>query len=150
MNVIEAVDFPYTATLASAIGAFALGLLWYHPKVMGRRWMELRGLTADDIKVKPLQYVSTLLLWFLAAAFFSFFVDMLNISKVHEFISLACLLWVAFSMPPTVMGSLYTGVSFEAIAIDMAYQLGGYYVFAMVHIATAYIPVMLGTAANVL
>jgi|JI10StandDraft_1071094.scaffolds.fasta_scaffold14127_8 hypothetical protein len=145
MDVVEALRFPYTATLASALGAFALGLLWYHPKVMGRRWMELRGLTADDIKVKPIQYVSTLLLWLLAAAFFSFFVDMLEITKVHEFISLACLVWVAFSMPPTVMGSLYTGVSFEAIAIDMAYQLGGFYVFALVHIAMAYLPGALPT-----
>lgn len=140
MDVIGAVTFPYAATLPSALGAFALGLLWYHPKVMGRRWMELRGLTADDIKVKPFQYVATLVLWLLAAAFFSFFIDILEIHKVHEFISLACLLWVAFSMPPTVMGSLYTGVSFEAVAIDMAYQLGGYYVFAVVHILMIYLP----------
>ncbi len=137
---VGAISFPYAATLPSALGAFALGLLWYHPKVMGRRWMELRGLTADDIKVKPFQYLSTLVLWVLAASFFSFFVNMLNIHEVHEFISLACLIWVAFSMPPTVMGSLYTGVSFEAIAIDMAYQLGGYYVFACVHIAMSYVP----------
>lgn len=139
MDVIG-LSFPYAATLPSALGAFALGLLWYHPKVMGRRWMELRGLTADDIKVKPFQYIATLMLWLLAAAFFSFFIDILEIDKVHEFISIACLLWVAFSMPPTVMGSLYTGVSFEAIAIDMAYQLGGYYVFAIVHILIMYLP----------
>lgn len=145
MDVVSAVSFPYAATLPSALGAFALGLLWYHPKVMGRRWMELRGLTADDIKVKPFQYLSTLVLWLLAAAFFSFFVDMLEINKIHEFISLACLIWVAFSMPPTVMGSLYTGVSFEAIAIDMAYQLGGYYVFACMHIAMIYVPQIVAT-----
>lgn len=143
MDVIGAINFPYAATLPSALGAFALGLLWYHPKVMGRRWMELRGLTADDIKVQPFQYISTLLLWLLAASFFSFFVSVLQIDTVHEFISIACLLWVAFSMPPTVMGSLYTGVSFEAVAIDMAYQLGGYYVFAMVHIFIMYLPKLL-------
>ncbi len=143
--VVEAVSFPYAATLPSALGAFALGLLWYHPKVMGRRWMELRGLSAEDIKVKPIQYLSTLFLWLLAAAFFSFFVEMLEITKVYEFISLACLVWVAFSMPPTVMGSLYTGVSFEAVAIDMAYQLGGYYVFAIVHILMVYLPGILSS-----
>lgn len=143
MDVITAVSFPYAATLPSALGAFALGLLWYHPKVMGRRWMELRGLTADDIKVKPVQYLTTLFLWLLAAAFFSFFVDVLKIDDVHEFISLACLIWVAFSMPPTVMGSLLTGASFEAVAIDMAYQLGGYYVFAIVHIAIMFLPSVL-------
>ena len=48
-------------------------------------------------------------------------------------------------MPPTVMGSLYTGVSFEAIAIDMAYQLGGYYVFACMHIAMIYVPQIVAT-----
>lgn len=145
MDVATAVNFPYAATLPSALGAFALGLLWYHPKVMGRRWMELRGLTADDIKVRPVQYLTTLLLWLLAAAFFSFFVDVLKIDEIHEFISLACLIWVAFSMPPTVMGSLLTGASFEAVAIDMAYQLGGYYVFAIVHIAVMFLPSILSS-----
>jgi hypothetical protein len=44
------------------------------------------------------------------------------------------LLWVAFSMPPTLMSALYTGYPFEAMAIDASYQLGGYYIFAAVHI----------------
>jgi hypothetical protein len=37
------------------------------------------------------------------------------------------------------MGALYTGYPFEAVAIDTSYQLGGYYIFAMVHIAFLYI-----------
>ena len=37
-------------------------------------------------------------------------------------------------MPPIVMGSLYTGDPFNAVAVDAAYQLAGYYMIALTHI----------------
>jgi hypothetical protein len=32
------------------------------------------------------------------------------------------------------MGAMYTGYSIKAVSIDTAYQLAGYYLFALVHI----------------
>ncbi len=128
------IDFPYATTLAAAIGAFALGLIWYHPKVMGGRWMHLHGKKGEDIQPRPLPFILSLILWVIAACFYSFLVDLLKVGTPAELISLACLVWVAFAMPPTVMGALYTGTPFELVAIDTAYQLGGYYIFALVHI----------------
>jgi hypothetical protein len=37
-------------------------------------------------------------------------------------------------MPPIVMGSLYTGYPFNAVAIDASYQLAGYYALGLTHI----------------
>ena len=42
-------------------------------------------------------------------------------------------------MPPLVMGALYTGYAFEAVSIDAAYQLAGYYIFAVIHIITHFL-----------
>jgi len=41
-----------------------------------------------------------------------------------------------------VMGSLYTGYPFAAVAIDASYQLAGYYVLAMVNILMNYLGVI--------
>ncbi len=128
-------EFPYLQTVISAVLAFALGVLWYHPKVMGTRWREARGKDGVDQPFTKWPVLISLLLWLLSACFFSFLIGILDVSSFGGMISLACLLWVAFSMPPTLMGSLYTGYSFQAVAIDSAYQLAGYYLFAVVHFA---------------
>ena len=56
-----------------------------------------------------------------------------EISVFHDLISLSCLLWVGFAMPPILMGAFYTGYPIKAAAIDSAYQLAGYYMFAVVY-----------------
>ena len=128
-------EFPYAATGIAGVLAFVLGLFWYHPKVMGTRWMEARGKEGvDPIKLHPKQIVVSLLLWLISASFYSFLIDILDINLVEGFFALSCLLWVAFAMPPILMGALYTGHAFEAASIDASYQLAGYYVFALVHI----------------
>ncbi len=125
---------PITSTLVSGVFAFLLGVLWYHPKVLGTRWLEARGGSAMEIKPVWRTVILSLMLWIVAACFYSFLADLLNITDVPGFFSLSCLLWVAFAMPPLLMGALYTGYAFEAVSIDAAYQLAGYYVFALVHV----------------
>ncbi len=110
----------------SGLAAFLLGLFWYHPKVMGSKWLEARGSSAAPSFASS-QFIVTLPLWLLTAGFFAFMVWSFKLSDPMEFFLLACLLWVAFVMPPLVMASLYTGYPFNAVAIDAAYQLGGYY-----------------------
>ena len=130
-------EFEYTVAtvVASGVLAFVLGLFWYHPKVLGAKWMEARGKTIEDARPDGKQFIISFLLWLLAACFYAFLVSIIGIGEIPGFFSLSCLLWVAFAMPPLVMGALYTGYSFEAVSIDAAYQLAGYYVFAIVHVA---------------
>lgn len=132
------IEINFFAFMLSGVLAFVLGLVWYHPKVMGKRWMEVRGATAPAA-TSPLPFVANFFLWVLAACFYSFLAYFLGIDNAAGYFCLSCLLWVAFSMPPTLMGALYTGYPFEAVAIDTSYQLGGYYIFALVHIVFLYI-----------
>ena len=133
------IEINFLAFLLSGVLSFLLGLVWYHPKVMGKRWMEVRGVTQPATAKSPLPFVASFFLWVLAACFYSFLAYFLGINNEAGYFCLSCLLWVAFSMPPTLMGALYTGYPFEAVAIDTSYQLGGYYIFALVHIAFLYI-----------
>jgi len=139
MEVFMELDFPFVTTFVSALLAFMLGLIWYHPKTLGQKWLEARGKENLELDSTTFPFVVTFMLWILAATFFSFLAGFHEIDSASGLICLSSLLWVAFSMPPTLMGSFYTGYPFQAVAIDSAYQLAGYYVFAGVHIATAYI-----------
>ncbi|MBN8520950.1 MAG: DUF1761 domain-containing protein [Alphaproteobacteria bacterium] len=132
-------EINFFAFFASGIVAFLLGILWYHPKIMGARWLAVRGKKREDMDTSPLPFVASFFLWVLTACFFSFLAQFLGINTAAGYFALSCLLWVAFAMPPALMGALYTGYPFEAVAIDTAYQLGGYYLIAIVHIIFLYI-----------
>lgn len=128
--------FPYLTTAFGALLAFFLGMIWYHPKILGTHWMKARGSEASGGSVRDvLPFFISLALWLIASCFYSFLVGLLHIDEANGYISLACLLWVAFAMPPIIMGSLYTGYPFQAVAIDAGYHLAGYYMFALSHIA---------------
>jgi len=121
-----------------ALVAFVLGLVWYHPKVLGARWLEARDLQPTDMKRHSNPFMLSFPLWFLTALFYSFLIVSMGIDGPPELFLFSCLLWVAFAMPPIVMGSLYTGYPFNAVAIDASYQLAGYYALGLTHIALKY------------
>lgn len=127
-------EYTIAVTIISAVLAFALGLFWYHPGILGTKWLEARGVTADADKPPHKHIIISLFLWLLAASFYTFLTSVLNIHDIPGLFCLSCLLWVAFTMPPLVMGASYTGYAFDAVSIDAAYQLAGYYVFAATHI----------------
>lgn len=133
--MLDTIDINFTAFFLSGILAFVLSVAWYHPKILGSRWNEARGPGASSGPTSPLPYVASFFLWTLSACFYAFLANFLGLNSAASYFCLSCLLWVAFAMPPTLMRALYTGESFEAMAIDTACQLGGYYIFAAVHIA---------------
>ena len=117
-----------------AVFAFLLGIVWYHPRVLGGRWLEARNLNVDDLKNQASPFVLSFPLWFLTALFYTFLSVTLKVQAPEEVLLMSCMLWVAFAMPPIVMGSLYTGYPFNAVAIDASYQLAGYYALGLVYI----------------
>ena len=45
-------DLNWLAILVAALAFFALGAVWYQPKVMGGRWMKAAGV--DPAKASPI------------------------------------------------------------------------------------------------
>lgn len=137
-------DVNFLAFFLSGLLAYGLNIVWYHPKILGSRWIEVRtggkGRRAADASPwtgpnkSPVPYIATFFLWTLSACFYSFLCSFLDVNSASGFFCIACLLWVAFAMPPILMNALNTGYPFEAMAIDAGCQLGGYYIFAAVHI----------------
>lgn len=121
-------------SVISALVAFLIGIVWYHPAVLGNKWLEARGKKWEDLPKSSTPFIISFPLWFLTALFFTFMIIYFHIDTPAEIFLLACLLWVAFAMPPIVMGSLYTGDPFNAVAVDASYQLAGYYGIALTHV----------------
>ncbi len=128
------IDINFFAFSLAGLLATMLGTVWYHPKILGKRWLESRGKKTNDVRMSGLPIIASFFLWLLSACFYAFLAQFLGVNTPAGYFCLSCLLWVAFAMPPTLMGALTSGYPFEAMAIDASYQLGGYYIFAVVHI----------------
>lgn len=133
MNMLNEININFGAFALSGLLAFALGLIWYHPKVMRGGGIDIME-TPRKVTYTPPMLVASLFLWVLSACFYAFLAHFLGIESAAGYFCLSCLLWVAFSMPSILMSAFYTGNSLQTMAIDAGYQLGGYYVFAVVHI----------------
>ena len=68
----------------SAVVAFMLGLIWYHPRVLGGRWLEAREMTSDDLKRGATPFILSFPLWFLTSLFFTFMLIYMNINSGAE------------------------------------------------------------------
>ena len=123
-----------------AVFAFLMGIVWYHPRILGGRWLEARGIDPENIKSNTSPFVLSFPLWFFTALFYTFLALALDVKSPAEVLLFSCMLWVAFAMPPIVMGSLYTGYPFNAVAIDASYQLAGYYGLGLVYILLKSMP----------
>lgn len=140
-----ATDINFLPFFIAGVLAFILNVVWYHPKILGGRWIQIRtggrGRRAGDslpwtgTRNSPLHYMAALFLWTLTACFYSFLCLFLEVNTPVGFLSISCLLWVAFALPPVLMNSLNTAYPFGAAAIDAGCQLAGYLIFACVHIA---------------
>ncbi len=124
----------FLPSFLGAVLAFILGMVWYHPRILGTRWLEARQLKPEDMHRQSSPFVLSFPLWFLTALFYTFLAVTLKVQGPEEVLLLSCMLWVAFAMPPIVMGSLYTGYPFNAVAIDASFQLAGYYALGLVYI----------------
>ncbi|MDF1696052.1 MAG: DUF1761 domain-containing protein [Saprospiraceae bacterium] len=53
----------YVAIIAGAASVMILGTIWFHPKVLGKSWMEGAGLTEEDMKsANPMVMIGALLM----------------------------------------------------------------------------------------
>lgn len=124
--------FSYIKTGLSAFVAFMLGILWFHPKIMGEKWAETTGY----INVKqptPAIYFVTLLLWVLSAGVYTFLTQFLTPPTIGALLGLSTFLWVGFVLPSILISGLYLKRNFLAMAVDSSYFLAGLYLFAVIH-----------------
>lgn len=125
-------QFSYTKTFMSGFVAFMLGILWYHPKIMGEKWVESTG-RPDQDSPPVYAYVISFLLWILSAAVYNFLTQFLMPPEIGALLGLSTFLWVGFILPAVMIGGLYMGKKLMVMAIDSSYFLAGLYLFAVMH-----------------
>lgn len=125
--------FPIVTTVLSAIVAFILGLLWFHPKVMGEKWAEAVGQDPNELRVGFTAYIVALVLWFFASAVYTFLTTFLTPPTIGALLGLSTFLWVGFILPAVMIGGMFMGKKLMVMAIDSSYFLAGFYLFAVIH-----------------
>jgi cobalamin biosynthesis protein CobD/CbiB len=126
-------DFSILKTLISAFVAFALGVMWYHPVVVGEKAAQAISKQTNDFKPTAIVYVLGLLLWIITSSIYSFMVNFLTPPSMTAMLGLSTFLWVGFILPPLLLNGLYSGRKLLVIGIDSTYFLAGLYLFAVIH-----------------
>lgn len=125
-------EFPILETIISTLVAFALGLFWYHPKVMGEKRSKAYHVD-EEIILGPIAYISGLLLWFITAGVYSFLTQFLETETIPALLGLSTFIWVGFILPSNMINGFYSGNKLMVTAVDSSYYLAGLYLFAVIH-----------------
>jgi hypothetical protein len=125
--------FPLIQTILSGFVAFVLGVLWYHPKVMGEHWAEAVGQEKSKVNIGFVGYVVGLFLWMLSAFVYSFLTTFLTPPTIGALLGLSTFLWVGFILPAVMIGGMFMGKKLMVMAVDSSYFLAGLYLFAVIH-----------------
>lgn len=134
MDILEQFprEFPILETVICALVAFALGIFWYHPKVMGEKRSEAYHVD-EEIILGPVAYLSGLFLWFITAAVYSFLTQFLHSESIQALLGLSTFIWVGFILPSNMINGFYSGNKLMVTAVDSSYYLAGLYLFAVIH-----------------
>ncbi|MFI5164080.1 MAG: DUF1761 domain-containing protein [Bacteroidia bacterium] len=123
----------WLAVAVSAIAYFALGAIWFNPKVFGTIWMQGHGIanpTEEDKKRMPMMMATTFVLCFIAViamAYFSYAVNSLHSGPATWMrgVKIGAIAGVGFTSVGIAMNHIYTRKSFTLIFIDSAYHVVG-------------------------
>ena len=124
-------EFPLLATIIAAFAAFALGIFWYHPKVMGEKWTEAHE-SRKNIRNDTTTYLAGFFLWLITAAVYGFLTQFLTPPTIGSLLGLSTFLWVGFILPPHLISGFYNGHKLMMAGIDSSYYLAGLYLFAVI------------------
>ena len=120
-------DLNWLAILVAAVAFFAVGALWYQPKVMGARWMKAAGVDPSKASPNPGTFVGTLIAYFLMAMVLAMIARGIGGSSFGDGLVLGLVTGVVF-----VGAQAWVNVTFEGRSMDLVLVNGGIGVFGHV------------------
>lgn len=126
-------EFPVLETVLSTIVAFFLAMFWYHPKVMGDKWIEAFEKDSVIGHISPLNHLIIFILWSFSAFIYSFLSGFLTPDSIGALLGLSTFIWVGFILPPILINGLVHKKKLIVMAVDSSYYLAGLYLFAVIH-----------------
>lgn len=122
----------WLAVAVSALAYFALGAIWFNPKVFGTMWMQGHGISApteEDKKRMPMIMITTLVLCFIGTIAMGYFVEVFRYYQVnwrwYSGAKVAVVAGCGFTGVAMAMNYMYTKKSLKLIIVDSAYHLVG-------------------------
>ena len=113
-------DLNWLAILVAAVAFFAVGALWYQPKVMGARWMKAAGVDPSKASPNPGIFVGTLIAYFLMAMVLAMIAQGIGGSSFSDGLVLGLVTGVVF-----VGAQAWVNVTFEGRSMDLVLVNGG-------------------------
>lgn len=107
--------------IAGAIGAMALGSLWYSPFLFGNRWQELIGVAPDE-STSPIAAMAVAAIMFLLYGVGLGWI-IPNGASIGIGLMWGFLAFWAFALPTTVVNGVFERRSWNLMAICLGYLL---------------------------
>ncbi len=125
-----AISVNYVAVIVAAIAAFAAGMIWYSPAVMGKKYMKVMGKTEKDMKkeMKGMQgpMIKGLVMNLIMAYVLANILGVTGAWTIMDGVQGAFWLWLGF-----VATILYGAVIWEKKTMDWFIISAGHYLVSM-------------------
>lgn len=118
----------WLAVAVSALAYFALGAIWFNPKVFGTLWMKGHGITGpteEDKKRMPMMMMTTLVLCFIGATTAGYFCYAVNSWDWMRGAKIGAMGGIGFAGVGLAMNYMYTRKPLSVIIIDTSYHVVG-------------------------
>ncbi len=121
----------YTALVVSAAAAFALGMVWWHPKTFGKVWMKAMstsGRSPEKLQKESNMKVSfglSALGWVLAAYILGHVLQLVGASGWQAGVQTAFWMWLGFTGSLGLNAVAFEGQPKEIFWINQSYYLVG-------------------------
>jgi len=111
---------------------FFLGFLWYSKVVFGNLFLKNLGKTEDELQMKPLDGIMSVVVSFLTFLFFSIVLDLMGSFDILLSLVLALVVWIGFIATSNYYGVIYEGRNKVLYLIFILYKLVGLLIGALI------------------
>ena len=128
MNIAETLsaafeNINWLSVVLATLSSFVFGSIWYHEKIMGKRWMIAVPLKKKQIENADMIRIFTLnaLAAFVSAAALAVFVNIFSVSSMFEGALLGVVIGVFFVASSIASNYLFAQRKLELLLIDASY-----------------------------
>src|SRR3989344_1488415 len=127
-------EINYIAVFLAAVANMVVGMFWYSPSILGKKWMKLMGLKEKamgkmDNETRK-SYMLGFLISLLGAYVLAHFVNWFQLETIQEAVQFAFWTWLGFVAVVQASDMLRTKTPTKSFYINSGYRLVGLVVMA--------------------
>lgn len=127
---------PLLPVLAAGLVPFIAGSLWYHPRLFGSAWMQMKRITPDMAERSSRLALHSTGVMIVTGMFASFMLSHVLVALGIESITGAAMtavgIWIGFVVPSSISRVLWDHIPLKLYAIETGQWLVSFTIMAMV------------------